>query len=293
MTLSEKDLSEEQGRPPDRTSEDTEFLDYILILFRYRWLIFWTVGLCTAGILLYASQQEPEFQAVATIYTQQQERSSSVLSGEVTRRNVVRKLYQYERDGETHVVDLTEILGAGSEQRAVQTLRGMVRFRPSPERQYVTSIVVTSLSPRLSAIVANEYVVQLLWNEYDNLKQRRRRLHVSTPKDLISIREIDLLMNTFETLETKMDQVGVGVFQGFQIGSIEVDSLAVPPEVPVERYGMKRAGAVGLATGLFVSALLSFLIEYLRRKRQARLLEPLANELKKDTKRVKDLLERR
>lgn len=293
MTLSEKDLSEEQGRPPDRTAEDTEFLNYVLILFRYRWLIFWTVGLCTAGILLYASQQEPEFQAVATIYTQQQERSSSVLSGEVTRRNVVRKLYQYERDGETHVVDLTEILGAGSEQRAVQTLRGMVRFRPSPERQYVTSIVVTSLSPRLSAIVANEYVVQLLWNEYDNLKQSRRRLHVSTPKDLISIREIDLLMNTFETLETKMDQVGVGVFQGFQIGSIEVDSLAVPPEVPVERYGMKRAGAVGLATGLFVSALLSFLIEYLRRKRQAGLLEPLANELKKDTKRVKDLLERR
>lgn len=293
MTLSEKDLSEEQGRPPDRTAEDTEFLDYILILFRYRWLIFWTVGLCTAGILLYASQQEPEFQAVATIYTQQQDRSSSVLSGEVTRRNVVRKLYQYERDGETHVVDLTEILGGGSEQRAIQALQGMVRFLPSAERQYVTSIVVTSLSPQLSAIVANEYVLQLLRNEYDNLKQRRRRLHASTQKDLLAIREIDLLMNTFETLETKIDQVGVRVLQGFQIGSIEVDSLAIPPEVPVERYGMKRAGAVGLATGLFVSALLSFLIEYLRRKRQAGLLEPLANELKKDTKRVKDLLERR
>lgn len=293
MALSEKDLSEEQGRPPDRTGEDTEFLDYVLILFRYRWLIFWTVGLCTAGILLYASQQDLEFQSVATIYTQQQDRSSSILSGEVTRRNVVRKLYQYERDGETHVVDLTEILGDGSEHRAVQTLRGMVRFLPSPDQQYVTSIVVTSPSPQLSAIVANEYVLQLLRNEYDNLKQRRRRLHASIQKDLVSIREIDRLMNTFETLEMKVDQVGVGVFQGFQIGSIEVDSLAVLPEVPVERYGMKRAGAVGLATGLFVSAPLVFLIEYLRRKRQAGLLEPLANELKQDVKTVRGLLERR
>ena len=280
MALSEKDLSEEQGRPPDRTTEDTEFLDYILILFRYRWLIFWTVGLCTAGILIYASQQEPEFQAVAAIYTQQQERFSSVSSGEVTRRNVVRKLYQYERDGETHVVDLTEILGAGSEQRAVQALWGMVRFLPSPERQYVTSIVVTSLSPQLSAIVANEYVLQILRNEYDNLKQRRRRLHASTPKDLVSIREIDLLMNTFETLETKMDQVGVGVFQGFQIGSIEVDSLAVPPKVPVERYGMKRVLAMGLAVGVCVSVLLIFFILIGRQK--PKLVTSLANELKKD-----------
>ncbi len=280
MALSEKDLSEEQGRPPDRTTEDTEFFDYVLILFRYRWLIFWTVGLCTAGILIYASQQEPEFQAVAAIYTQQQERSSSVSSGEVTRRNVVRKLYQYERDGETHVVDLTEILGAGSEQRAVQALRGMVRFRPSPDQQYVTSIVVTSLSPQLSAIVANEYVLQILRNEYDNLKQRRRRLHASTPKDLVSIREIDLLMNTFETLETKMDQVGVGVFQGFQIGSIKVDSLAVPPKVPVERYGMKRVLAMGLAVGVCVSVLLVFFILIGREK--PKLVTSLANELKKD-----------
>lgn len=292
MALSEKELSEGQGSP-DRTGEDTEFLSYVLLLFRYRWLIFWTVGLCMAGILVYASQQEPEFQAVATIYTQQQDRSISILSSEVTRRNVVRKLYQYEQDGETHVVDLTEILGAGSEQRAVQALQGMVRFLPSPEQQYVTSIVVTSLSPQLSVIVLNEYVLQILRNEYDTLKQRRRRLHASRQKDLVSIREIDRLINTFETLEIKMDQVGVRVFQGFQIGSIEVNSLAVPPKVQVERYGMKKAGAVGLATGLFVSVPLLFLIEYLRRKRQAGLLEPLANELKKDMKTVRGLLERR
>ncbi len=282
MTLSEKDLSEEQGRPPDRTAEDTEFLDYVLILFRYRWLIFWTVGLCTAGILLYASQQEPEFQAVAAIYTQQQERSSSVLSGEVTRRNVVRKLYQYERDGETHVVDLTEILGAGSEQRAVQTLRGMVRFRPSPDQQYVTSIVVTSLSPRLSAIVANEYVVQLLWNEYDNLKQRRRRLHASTPKDLVSIREIGFVTNQFEKLQKTMDKFGVEVFRGFQIGNVEVLSLAMPEEVQVEGYGMKAMLAVGLAVGLGGSILMVSLIEYVRHRRHAGKLTFFANDLKKD-----------
>ena len=290
MTLSEKDLSEEQGRPPDRTAEDTEFLDYVLILFRYRWLIFWTVGLCTAGILLYASQQEPEFQAVATIYTQQQDRSSSVLSGEAMRRNVVRKLYQYERDGETHVVDLTEILGAGSEQRAVQALQGMVRFLPSPERQYVTSIVVTSLSPQLSAIVANEYVLQLLRNEYDNLKQRRRRLHASTQKDLVSIREIDLLMNTFETLETKMDQVGVGVFQGFQIGSIEVDSLAVPPEVPVERYGMSLVLVASMLVGLCISIFLVSSIEFVRHKRGR--LASLTNESRKDVEQVSSTLKK-
>ena len=267
MAISEKDLSEGQGRPPDQTGEDREFLDYVLILFRYRWLIFWTVSLCTAGIVTYASVQEPEFQATAAIYSEQQDRSISVLSSEVTRRNVVRKLYQYERDGETHVVDLTEILGAGSEQRAVQALQGMVRFLPSQEQQYVTSIIVTSQFPRLSEIVANAYVGQLLQNEYDNLKERRRRLHASPKKDLVSIRQIDLLTNEFEKLEMKMDTVGVKVFQGFQIGNVEIRSHAVAPDAPVERYGMSLIFAASLAVGLCISIFLVSFIESVRPRR--------------------------
>lgn len=282
MAISEKDLSEGQGRPPDQTGEDREFLDYVLILFRYRWLIFWTVSLCTAGIVTYASVQEPEFQATAAIYSEQQDRSISVLSSEVTRRNVVRKLYQYERDGETHVVDLTEILGAGSEQRAVQALQGMVRFLPSQEQQYVTSIIVTSQFPRLSEIVANAYVGQLLQNEYDNLKERRRRLHASPKKDLVSIRQIDLLTNEFEKLEMKMDKAGVGVFQGFRIGPIEVHSLVVLPEVRIERYGMNVLLAAGLAIGLGVSILMASLMEYVRHNRHTGRLTFLTNELRKD-----------
>ena len=279
MALSEKDLSEGQGRSPDQTGEDTEFFDYVLILFRYRWLIFWTVSLCTAGILLYAGLQEPEFESVAIIDSKKRPRSISVLSIEVTRRNIVRKLYQYERDGETLIVDLTEILGAGSEQRAVQTLQGMVRFVPSPEQQYMTSIVVTSQSPQLSAIVANAYVVQLLQEEYDNLKERRRLL---APNDLANIRKTDFVTNEFEKLEMKMDTVGVQVFQGFQIGNVEVRSLAMPPEVPGERYGMKAMLAVGLAVGLGGSILMVSLIEYIRHKRHAGRLTFLANELRKD-----------
>ena len=277
MALSEKDLSEGQGRSPDQTEEDTEFFDYVLILFRYRWLIFWTVSLCTAGILLYVSVQEPQFESVATIYSKQQDRSISVLSSEVMRRDIVRKLYQYERDGETLIVDLTEILGAGSEQRAVQTLQGMARFTPSPEQQYVTSIVVTSRSPQLSAIVANAYVVQLLQEEYDNLKERRRLL---APNDLANIRKTDFVTNEFEKLEMKMDTVGVEVFQGFQIGNVEVHSLAMPPEVPVERYGMSLMLAASLAVGLCISIFLVSLIEFVRHK--LKLLASLPHGLRKD-----------
>ncbi len=290
MALSEKDLSEGQGRPPDQTGEDREFLDYVLILFRYRWLIFWTVSLCTAGIVTYASVQEPEFQATAAIYSEQQDRSISVLSGEVTRRNIVRKLYQYERDGETHVVDLTEKLGAGSEQRAVQALQGMVRFLPSQEQQYVTSIIVTSRFPRLSEIVANAYVVQLLQEEYDNLKERRRRL---TRKDLTAIKEIDLLTNEFEKLEMKMDKAGVGVFQGFRIGPIEVHSLVVLPEVRIERYGMNVLLAAGLAIGLGVSILMASLIEYVRHNWHTGRLTFLTNELRKDIRWVSSRLSKK
>ena len=279
MALSEKDLSEGQGRSPDQTGEDTEFFDYILILFRYRWLIFWTVSLCTAGILLYVSVQEPEFESVATIYSLDQNHLISVLSSEVTRRNIVRKLYQYERDGETPIVDLTEILGAGSEQRAVQTLQGMAHFSNSPEKKYVTSIVVTSRSPQLSATVANAYVVQLLMDEYDNLKEHRRQL---TPNDLAKIKKTDFVTNEFEKLQMKMDTVGVEVFQGFQIGDTEVHSLARPLEVPGERYGMKAMLAVGLAVGLGGSILMVSLIEYIRHKRHAGRLTFLANELRKD-----------
>lgn len=290
MAISEKDLSEGQGRPPDQTGEDTEFLDYVLILFRYRWLIFWTVSLCTAGIVTYASVQEPEYQATATVYSKQRDHSISVLSDGDTRRNIVRKLYQYERNGETHIVDLTEILGAGSEQRAIQALQGMVRFLDSSDQQYVISIIVTSTSPGLSKIVANAYVVQLLQNEYDNLNERRSHL---TRKDLANVRKIDFVTDKFEKLQKNMDKVGGEVFQGFQIGNVEVRSLVVSPETQIERYGMKKALAVGLATGLFISVPLFFFIEYLRRKRQAGLLEPLTNELRKDVKRVRGLFERR
>ena len=285
MALSEKDLSEGQGRPPDQTGEDREFLDYVLILFRYRWLIFWTVSLCTAGIVTYASIQEPEFQATAAIHSKQRDHSIGVLSSEVTRRNVVRKLYQYERDGETHIVDLTEILGAGSEHRAVQVLQGMVRILPSLGQQYVTSIIMTSTSPRLSVIVANEYVMQLLQDEYDNLNERRSHL---ARKDLANIRKIDSVTDKFEKLQKNVDKVGVEVFKGFQIGNIEVRSLAVSAEYPVRRYGMNVVVAAGLAIGVCVSVLLVFLIEYGRYK--PRLLASLTNELRKDVEWVSSRL---
>lgn len=266
MALSEKDLSEEQCRPPDRTGEDVEFLDYVLILFRYRWLIFWTVGLCTAGILLYASQQEPEFQSVATIYTQHPSYSISLLSGFPLRRNIVRKLHQYERNGETHVIDLTETLGDGSEYRAVLALQRMVHLQP--DQKHVVSIVVTSLSPRLSAVVGNAFVVQLLQMEYDILKSRRK------------IGEINVVIDAFEKLQLKMDKMGAEVFQGFEIGNVRVLSLAVLGESPIGKYGMNVVLAAGLAIGVCLSVLLVFLIEYGRHKPE--LLVSLTNELRKD-----------
>lgn len=274
MTLSEKDLSEEQGRPPDRTAEDTEFFDYILILFRYRWLIFWTVGLCTAGILLYASQQEPEFQSVATIHTQYPGYSVSLLSGFSLRRNIVRKLHQYELNGETHIIDLTETLGAGSEYRAVLALKRMVHLQS--DQKHVISIVVTSLSPDLSAVVGNAFVVQLLQMEYDILKSRRK------------IEKINVVTDEFERLQMKMDKVGAEVFQGFEIGNVQVLSLAVPGESRIGRYGMNVVLAAGLAIGVCLSVLLVFLIEYCRHK--PKLATFLTNELRKYVDRVSSRL---
>lgn len=287
MALSEKDLSEGQGRLPDQTGEDTEFLDYVLILFRYRWLIFWTVSLCTAGIVTYASVQEPEYQATATIYSERQDISTAVLYADFTKRNVVRKLYQYELDGETHIIDLTEILGAGSEQCAVRTLHGMVRIIPG-NHPTVNSIIVTSRSPQLSAIVANEYVVQILQNKYDNLRRSRRDMHAIPGKDSVAIREIDSFMNKFEKWQMRMDTVGV---EGFQGGDSRVLSLAVPPETPVEKYRINVVIASGLAIGLSFSILLVFLIEYVGRKRG--LLGFLTNELKKDVDWVSSRLDKK
>lgn len=274
MTLSEKDLSEEQCRPPDRTAEDTEFFDYILILFRYRWLIFWTVGLCTAGILLYASQQEPEFQSVATIYTQRPTYSVSLLSSFPLKRNIVRKLHQYELNGETHIIDLTETLGAGSEYRAVLALERMVHLQS--DQKHVVSIVVTSLSPRLSVVVGNAIVVQLLQREYDILKSRSK------------IEKINVVTDEFEKLQMEMDKVGAGVFQGFEIGNVQVLSLAVLGESRIGRYGMNVLLAAGLAIGVCLSVLLVFLIEYGRHKPE--LLASLTNELRKDVEWVSSRL---
>ena len=286
MALSEKDLSEGQGCPPDQMGEDREFLDYVLILFRYRWLIFWMVILCTAGIVTYASIQEPEFQATAAIYSEQPTYSTSFLSGNAMRKNLLRKLYQYKQDGKTHIINLTETLGAGSEKQALLSLRGMIFLRP--DNQNETSIVVTSRSLQLSVVVANACVVQILQNQYDNLKRRRRLLSAVTPKNLVKIREIDFVTNEFEKLQMKMDKVGAEVFQDFRVGVIEVRSLAVPTAALVERYGMNVVVAAGLAVGVCLSVLLVFLFEYGRRK--PRLLASLTNELRKDVEWVSSRL---
>ena len=266
MALSEKDLSEGQGRPPDQTGEDREFLDYVLILFRYRWLIFWTVSLCTAGMLLYASVQEPEFQAVATIHTQYPSYSVSLLSGYPLRRNIVRKLHRYELNGETHIIDLTKTLGAGSEYQAVLALKKMVHLHS--DQEHVVSIVVTSPFPQMSAVVGNAFVVQLLQKEYNDLKSRRK------------IGEINVVTDEFEKLQMKVDKMGAEVFQGFEIGNIQVLSLSVPGESRIGRYGMNVVLAASLAIGVCLSVFLVFLIEYCRHKPE--LVTFLTNELRRD-----------
>ena len=76
-----------------------------------------------------------------------------------------------------------------------------------------------------------------------------------------------------------------------KLADFEILGLAEPPEFGT-RTSLKKAGAIGLAVGLMLSVFLAFIVEYIGRNRESGRMDPIVNELRKDTDRLRRLFGR-
>ena len=159
--------------PPE---DEVEFLDYIAVLVRRRWLIFWTTTLCILAAVGFVLRRQVEvFTAEAIILPakareylnldgiqQHPSRHSfylDILQSPAISRRVLEKEYEYVLNGQPGKGNLLDYFGVASMHKGFDALAGISDF--ASERTGVITITIETLAPRLSAAVANEYVAQL------------------------------------------------------------------------------------------------------------------------------------
>jgi uncharacterized protein involved in exopolysaccharide biosynthesis len=173
------------AQPVMLEEEEIDLLDYVEVMVRHRWLIFWATVLCAVASVLYAYRQPMVYQAEATFLpaeqqnylnlgTQDQGTSHSfylnILGSVSTSRNLLQKEFEYEEDGHPQISTLFNYFGAKSMQQAMGALEGIADFKAGSSG--IISIVVKMGSAQLAAAVANEYIAQLI--SYNTEKRGRQ-----------------------------------------------------------------------------------------------------------------------
>ena len=169
-----------QSNSLPRPEDEVELLDYIEVLVRRRWLIFWVTTCCVALATGHVALQTEAFRSEAIILPsdshdyldltnnpQRRDRQSfyvDILESTSLSRQVLLNAYDYHLDGVPVQGDLLLYFELTSLHRGFEALEGVTEF--DSERSGVVTISATTRSPKLSAQIANEYVSQLrLYNQ--------------------------------------------------------------------------------------------------------------------------------
>jgi uncharacterized protein involved in exopolysaccharide biosynthesis len=170
--------------------DEIDLLDYVEVMVRHRWLIFWATVLCAVAGVLYAYRQPMVYQAEATLLPAEernylnlggQEQGTAhsfylnILESVATSRNVLQKEFEYEQDGHAQISTLMNYFDAKSVQQAIGALEEITDFKVGGSG--IITIGVKVGSPQLAAAVANEYIAQLtLYNAEKRGKQLKEQL---------------------------------------------------------------------------------------------------------------------
>ena len=172
----------EDSLPPSTPFEEEaefEFFDYLEVLVKRRWVIFWGVVSCAIALVLYL-RVPAAYTATATLAPEDpastfklgdapskgakspgSSYSVSILEGVETTKEVLRKEYHFHRTEKDSLSQtLLEYLEAPTLSQAVDALRSMVKIEA--DKLGTLRISVTTPYPDLSAQIANEYVNQLI-----------------------------------------------------------------------------------------------------------------------------------
>ena len=167
--------------------EELDLLDYIEVIVRRRWMIFWGVLICVTSSYIFALLETPVFTAEATILPaedhdylnlktsmRREGRHSfylDILESNPTSQRILRKKYPYKKDGKIDSTSLLDFLKALSIQAGINALQRTTEF--NTENTGVITIEVTSPDSLIAAAVANEYIEQL---QSYNRKKRKERI---------------------------------------------------------------------------------------------------------------------
>ena len=169
--------------------DEIELLDYVVVVVRRRWLVFWGTVLCGASAGVFGLLQPRMYRSEAVILAAQQVdyldlsnggQSSlrrglsqdlyvSMLGSVPIGRKVLEGQYEYELDGEELTTDLVAYFGAESWQQALDALEGAVDVES--DKTGTITIAAEFESAQLAAGVANAFVEQLV--AYNGVRQDR------------------------------------------------------------------------------------------------------------------------
>ncbi len=201
MNRAEERPDRERIQPPGVQTEvppvedEIDLFDYIEVIVRRRWLIFWGVVACTLASILYIAitPERKIYRAEATVLPEAQPNFSNLQAGllgqqqslvlDVSRlhrlnlwlaqtlanvlksyslnRKVLQKVYQYTLEGEVCTTNLVEYFGVKTQRQAIDALLGAAEFNADAETGLLI-IAIETRSSELSAAVANEYIAQLI-----------------------------------------------------------------------------------------------------------------------------------
>ena len=199
MGVSNDELGrEDENRRPRAEEEigavdEIDLFDYIEVLVKRRWLIFFGVFVCVLTTFIYTSTLKQTYKAEATILpAEERDYLTHLLGGveNVSRRSfyidilksvpvgkaVLEKMYAYPIDGENRTGNLIDYFQAKTVGGALRALEAIANFKETGNTGVIT-ISATTTSPELSAEVANEYVEQLkIYNAERRKSQTKEQL---------------------------------------------------------------------------------------------------------------------
>ena len=157
--------------------DEIDLFDYIEVLVKRRWLIFFGVLVCVLTAFIYTLMLEQTYKAEATVLPAEQRDYLAHLLGSaetMSRKSfyldilksvpvgkaVLEKVYTYSIDGESRTENLMEYFQAKTIGGALRVLENIVAFKETRTTGVIT-LSATTRCPELSAAIANEYVEQL------------------------------------------------------------------------------------------------------------------------------------
>lgn len=175
--------------------DETEFFDYLEVIIKRRWLIFWGILICIISVAFFTKIKERVkiYESHASIHPSEQsdylktgidERIVSqqvypeIMESFTFRESIVKKRYKFINDGKEEEKDLIEYFNSETLENAVLNLNSIIEIETL--NQGIIDIKVSTKFPELSASIANEYI-----NQLDIYNQERRNSNAKANLEFI------------------------------------------------------------------------------------------------------------